>query len=297
MDAVSGRPAVSGLPNHERFPTDEPDLGLEYEVYKGDPDYQDQPYMQVVCRQDLAPLVVGRLFSESLDGERLHRPMCAEVLRKREQCAWWEIIQAAENAVCVYERPACSTRELCQRVSDVGLGRSNAWWDRYEERWRATPVEEQLNWLQHWGGMLGGEVLEYEFVVQLNIELAEANMRGFMVRGDVLSGNRAKATPLAPTPWPVPSGKRPMLNEMPAPNAAASIEGPVPAENIRWVTLPDGIGRALCVAHDWGASSAGIWMNADYELRCVAHIYPYQVQECKSGPGLTELNPKRGRLK
>ena len=66
---------------------DEPNLRLEEEVYKGDFDYQDQPYVQVVCRQDLAPLVVKRVFSDSLDGERLHRPMCAELLRERQQCA------------------------------------------------------------------------------------------------------------------------------------------------------------------------------------------------------------------
>ena len=181
--------------------------------------------------------------------------------------------------MCVYGRLACSTRELCQRVSDVGLGRTNAWWDRYEERWRAKPVEEQLNWLQHWGAVLVDEVLEYENVFELNIELAEANMRGFMECVDVLSGNRAKATPLAPTPWPVPSGKRPMLTEMLAPNAAAVNEGPVPAENIRWVMLPNGIGRALCVAHDWGAPSASIWSNADHELNCVLRG-TYQHQDC-----------------
>ena len=72
-----------------------------------------------------------------------------------------------------------------------------------------------------------------------------------------------------------------MLSEMPAPNAAASIEGSLPAENIRWVTLHDGIGRALCVAHDWGASSAGIWQCADFELRCVVQMY--QFQDCNSG--------------
>ena len=278
---------------------DEPNLRLEEEVYKGDSDYQDQPYVQVVCRQGLAPLVVDRVFSDSVDGERLHRPMCAGLLRERAQCAWWEIIQEAETAVCVYERPACSTREVCQRVSDVGLGRSNAWWDRYEERWRATPVEEQLNWLQHCGAMLVDGVLEYEFVVELNIELAEANMRGFMERVDVLSKYRAPdpdAVNLAmvshrsddscflaiDATWssamPSPDGGRSMLSEMPARNAAASSEGSVPAENIRWVALPDGIGRALCVAYDWGASSAGIWQYADYELRCVVQMY--QLQEC-----------------
>ena len=69
-----------------------------------------------------------------------------------------------------------------------------------------------------------------------------------------------------------------MLNEMPGPHAAASIEGPVPADNIRWVTLPDGRGRALCVAWDWGASSTLTWQCADYELRCVVQMH--QLQDC-----------------
>ena len=65
---------------------DEPNLRLDEEVYLGDADYQSQPYVQVVCRQDLA------------DRLCLHPSMCAEVLREWELCAWLEIIQAAENA-------------------------------------------------------------------------------------------------------------------------------------------------------------------------------------------------------
>ena len=53
MDGVSRRHAVTGQPNHERFSRDEPDLGLEYEVCVGDPDYEDQPYMKIVCRMEM----------------------------------------------------------------------------------------------------------------------------------------------------------------------------------------------------------------------------------------------------
>ena len=157
---------------------DEPNLRLEEEVYPGDADYQSQPYVQAVCRQDLADRVV----SVSSAVHSLHPSMCAEVLRGWELCVWLEISQATANAVCVYQRPACSTRELCQRMSDVGFGRPNAWWKLYEQGWQEKPEETQLAWLQHWGARLVEEPVHDDFVVRHNLELAEAHMRGFMRR-------------------------------------------------------------------------------------------------------------------
>ena len=58
---------------------------------------------------------------------------------------------------------------------------------------------------------------------------------------------------------------------------------------MRWVTLPDGFGRALCLAHDDGVQSAGIWMNAGSELDWVSDRPNHRCHYCErltSGPGL-----------
>ena len=278
MDGVSRRHAVTGQPNHERFSRDEPDLGLEYEVCVGDPDYEDQPYMKIVCRMEMAPMVMDRL--ERVATTKHDVDTCAEALRAREQCVWWEIMQETENAVCVYEGSSCSTRQVCQRVSDIGFGCPNAWWDRYEQSWQAKPVEEQTRWLNYWNSWLLEVVSPNGTVIELNIDLTEAHMRGFMVGGDVLLRNRAEVSEVAAAKTAMTAPTSPVVNEMVEPYAALSTEGPLPADNIRWVSLAGGRCDALCVAWDRGAPSKLTWQCAAYELRRVVRVC--QLQDCNA---------------